>query len=269
MPKTTKNKMNKIPLSHVYKSRLLSTGSGQAVRLGMRLRLLFIALSSVFTIFASSAANALTHEEKVVSLLIITSNHLANSIPPEGVCVFSETRLSGHRQCFTDSVVKLNDKLDNQVSSISVSAEYKITVYQDENFAGGFASYDTNTDTLDIDLDNTITSVAVAAIGDETAADDQVNPNDADLDGVNDVDDFCEETAPQSSVNEYGCSNVQVQNGGVGAGDTGPVFQCIDPTTGAASNDPNCPEPQRDSDFDGTVDAFDPYPLQADSQCVP
>jgi len=227
----------------------------------------FLWLTSLL-MFMTPVANALTEEEKVSVLMVITKSYLKKRTIPNGVCVFSGTRFRGHRQCFTESNPKLNDKLDNNVSSITVSPDYTATIYQDEYYAGGFDNFSANAETIDTDLVGTITSVAIAAANAQTSPNGQVNPNDMDLDGVNNADDFCTGTAAQATVNEYGCSAIQILNGGGGGnGNSGPDFQCIDPVTGAASNDPNCPDAQRDSDFDGVIDSIDPYPLQAGTQC--
>ncbi len=233
-----------------------------------QMRYFLVAISIAAMATSPSNANALTEEEKVSVLMVITKSYLKKRTIPDGVCVFSKTRFRGHRQCFTESNPKLNDKLNNNVSSITVSPDYQATIYQDEYYAGGFDNFSTNAETIDTNLVGTITSVAVAAANAQTSPNGQVNPNDMDLDGVNNADDFCADTTPQATVNEYGCSAIQILNGGGGGnGNSGPDFQCIDPVTGAASNDPNCPDAQRDSDFDGVIDSVDPYPLQAGTQC--
>lgn len=89
---------------------------------------------------------------------------------------------------------------------------------------------------------------------------------DSDFDGVSDLDDFCSGTDSGDTVNEYGCSSSQINNGG---NPGGLAFQCINPQTGATSTDANCPIERRDSDFDGIVDIADEYPLQNATQCLP
>lgn len=99
-----------------------------------------------------------------------------------------------------------------------------------------------------------------------TFEDDPVTPPDPDLDsdGVLNESDFCPNTPANEPVNMFGCS--VAQSGGQ-VGGSGLTFQCIDPNSGAASDDPNCPDAQRDSDFDYIVDSADPYPLQANGFC--
>ena len=89
---------------------------------------------------------------------------------------------------------------------------------------------------------------------------------DNDFDGVSDLDDFCSGTDSGDTVNDYGCSSSQINNGG---NPGGLAFQCINPQTGATSTDANCPIERRDSDFDGIVDIADEYPLQNATQCLP
>jgi len=91
-----------------------------------------------------------------------------------------------------------------------------------------------------------------------TFEDDPIAPTNPDLDGdgvYNDFD-FCPFTPPNVVVNIFGCAPFQ-------EGDTGLPFQCVDPVTGQASDDPNCPDDQKDSDFDSVPDVSDAYPLQA------
>ena len=92
--------------------------------------------------------------------------------------------------------------------------------------------------------------------------DDPIAPENPDLDGdgIHNDSDFCPFTPANQAVNNYGCA---VSETGGSSGGSGIGFQCVDPNTGQASDDVNCPSDQQDADFDGVPNVADAYPLQA------
>jgi hypothetical protein len=82
---------------------------------------------------------------------------------------------------------------------------------------------------------------------------------DSDIDGVNDLIDQCPGSAPNSTVDEYGCSDYQKDSDGDGLNDAEDICPNTSPI-GISVDEYGCADYQKDTDDDGVTDDMDSCP---------
>ena len=174
----------------------------------------------------------------------------------QSVCFYARENFRGRRLCTTEGRMFLPWFWNNRISSVSIPAGFKVTLYSRWFYKGDTSVLMSSSPDLG-DFNNIASSLEIEAV---------TQTVDSDGDGVNDSSDLCPATMLGEVVNEQGCALSQLDTDLDGVTDD--LDQCPMTPVGEPVDSHGCSPSQTDEDGDGVSDAEDRCPNTANGAIV-
>lgn len=165
-------------------------------------------------------------------------------------CFYARKNFRGRRFCTDDDQSWFGWFWDDRISSVSVPAGKKVTIFRRSFFRGGSVELTSSVANLgSVNFNNATSSLTI---------EDDSQATDADGDGIDDSLDLCADTPLGEMVNAQGCADSQLDTDNDGVTDD--VDQCPGTIVGNQADEDGCSTDQLDTDNDGVSNDLDQCP---------